>query len=73
MIKIDKNVPIPNIEGITGAKSIYPWRLMEIGDSFFIEKPPKYAGHMAYDAGRRTGRKFANRKAGNGTRIWRIA
>lgn len=73
MIKIDKDFPTP-AEDITNP-SKYPWRAMEIGDSFFapgrrpgtISAPPRLiaAGH-----------KFVKRTETNGdttgVRIWRI-
>lgn len=69
-INIDKNVPIPEK---VGRECKYPWRQMEIGDSFFIEgKRTNNMCSLIAAAGKRIGRKFISRTIGNGVRIWRI-
>jgi hypothetical protein len=79
MIKVDKNVPIPNNAG-GGRRKKYPWNEMEVGDSFEIEAGKEKAVRSAasYFASRfhdRTGKqiKFAVCRDDNGTfRCWRI-
>ena len=72
MVKIDKGVPIP----VSSKVRHYPWILMEVGDSFFVENisEGKFADFrsMASAAGRRYGRKYTTRREGTGVRIWRI-
>lgn len=36
MIKIDKNIPIPDGRYTNGGITKYPFRDMEVGDSFFV-------------------------------------
>lgn len=72
MIKIENNVPIPD-----KGNSKYPWLEMEVGDSFFVENPPKqkngYPSTMATTATRRLSpKKFVQRVVDNGLRVWRI-
>ncbi len=64
-----KNLPIPEPKG--GNKPIYPWRTMEIGDSFLA--PTKSINGQATHAAQRTGRKFTVRKVADGWRVWRVA
>jgi len=72
-IKIESGIPIEATYA-TGRKSKYPWREMEVGDSFFIDGMPiKHASTRAWEAGRRAGRKFICRRQDNGVRIWRVA
>ena len=73
MTKIDKDIPIPKISGRTGCPPKYPFRMMEVGDSFFI------AGKSATISGlflRYMPRKFTCRSVVendiSGVRIWRI-
>lgn len=72
-IKIDKNVPLPpHIR--EGRAPEYPWRTMEIGDSFFVAEPKT---PNAATASRQTGRTFTRRAVVEdgvkGFRVWRIA
>ena len=80
MIPIDKGVPIPAyVPGPpVGSAPKYPWRTMEVGDSFFV-------GHMdsqqvssgAAAAGRKLSRRFVTRRLIEdgiaGIRVWRTA
>jgi hypothetical protein len=61
--------PIP--EAKNGAPAKYPWRTMDIGDSFLA--PGKSINGQATHAAQRTGRKFTVRKVADGWRVWRIA
>ena len=74
-IPIDKNIPMPKPPRGVGKKYNYPWKDMQIGDSFL------YPSHVNYGTARgnvevekqRLGRKFALRTTPEGLRCWRIA
>lgn len=71
-IKIDKNFPPP----FSGKARKYPFRDMEIGDSFFAEIPVSRLSQAAHN-NRQEGRKYTSRTVTEngvkGTRIWRIS
>jgi hypothetical protein len=76
-VKIDKGLPIPDRTKETASK--YPWRAMEVGDSFLVAQEPGEAIHMARDRAnkitqyaKRTGRTFCTRKVEGGVRVWRL-
>lgn len=81
MIKIDKDVPVPGKNSFR--KSIYPFDIMEIGDSFLVElkdgevlrrvisRVSSVAGLAAKRSG--GGVKFTARQTADGIRVWRIA
>ena len=75
MFKIEKNIPLP--QDLRGRGGKYPWREMEIGDSFFIsnEETNQTRIHSApsYFSLRNPAYKFRVRKVAGGYRIWRIA
>lgn len=74
-LKIEKNIPIPPI-GAGGAiyKGKYPFGFMEIGDSFFVDMPSaSFSGFVGNARRMFPNMKFAQRKEGSGTRVWRIA
>ena len=74
-IKIDSDIPI-DANYTNGRPEKYPWRKMDIGDSFFVSSDmmsPKRVSTYAWEAGLRTGRKFACRRQEDGIRIWRIS
>ena len=70
-VKIDKGIPVPNGSGATPK---WPWKTMDIGDSFFA-KDRKLSSFQpnAWRAGIRHGRKFACRTVEGGVRVWRTA
>ena len=53
----------------------FPWRDMEIGDSFDNPGASKETTirSAAHQAGKRLGRKFVVRQTPEGLRVWRIA
>lgn len=70
--KIDKNVPMP--KGVRGpGKTKYPWREMEVGDSFLLPASLASRGIVGASNNRYAPRRFAIRKTPEGYRIWRIA
>lgn len=68
-VKIDKNVPLP-----AHHLQIYPWREMEVGDSFLVPTDTKSASLrvIASRNGRELGRTFSVRKTPEGFRCWRV-
>lgn len=62
---IDKGVPIP-----AHGRSKYPWRTMDIGDSFII---PKLTVSMGAVNDRYHPKYFIVRKCDDGYRVWRTA
>jgi hypothetical protein len=71
MYEIEKNVALPPEPNTLG---IYPWRELEIGDSFFVkDKKKNNISNMASQAGKRMARKFTIRAMEGGIRVWRTA
>lgn len=73
-IEICKGVPLPPGGG-KGRPSLYPFREMEVGDSFVFPSgtPAENARTAAAWAGKRQGRKFCVRKIPEGIACWRVA
>jgi hypothetical protein len=71
-IKIEKGITIPRSSGV-GRAIKYPFKHMEIGDSFFVNGGTKHGAirQSAYNA-RIPGAKFTIRKEAAGYRVWRI-
>jgi len=79
--KIEKNVPIPARRG-GGPPNKYPWRDMEVGDSFFVPANGKSRNALMRaltsstqsKSLARDGLKFTARTdaEANGVRVWRI-
>ncbi len=66
---IEKGIPVPPEKGKN-----YPFLMMEIGDSFILNKSDRLAGPLARSYGKRHGLKFRCQKIGPAqTRIWRVA
>ena len=66
--KIEKAVPVPPKKG-GGRAPKYPYRDLEVGDSFFV---PGIKTTGASDAGKRLGLKFTQRRVDGGMRVWRV-
>lgn len=73
-MQIEKNIPIPEIEG-RGRPREYPFYDMEVGDSVFFdgETLPCKQYVAAKIAGSKTGKTFSGRTVDGGVRIWRTA
>ena len=75
MYEIEKNVPVAEPWG--GYR--YPFKQMEIGDSFFIpadgdlKKTKSSMASRATRYGARTGKRFVVRNVNGGIRVWRVA
>lgn len=67
--KIETNVPIP-----TSKRNKYPWRALEIGDSFFVpDRPNTTMSGVCTAMGRVLGKRFISRPEGTGARVWRVS
>ena len=67
-VGLDKDVPLPE------ARKRYPYREMEIGDSFFVEGGGiQNICNQNYRTGKKLGRSFIARKEDNGVRVWRVS
>lgn len=76
-IKIDKNIPIPPADrrGLATSRTTkYPFRKMQIGESFLFPKGTKVsnARSAAQQTARRSNMKFSVRQIEEGIRCWRI-
>jgi len=73
MIQLDKGVPIPK-RPVGGRNLIYPFHIMEVGDSFEFPAERKLSvSALAGLRGREIGAKFSIRKTGQTYRCWRTA
>lgn len=72
-ISIDKSVPIPADAGRRGNAAKYPFKSMNVGDSFFAEGNAKTIATAAHSHGLRRQQKFVVRTEGSGARVWRIS
>lgn len=70
MITVEKNVELPRER----VRNSYPFKLMDIGDSFFIDNVKmQIVCNANYRANKALNKKFIARREGNGVRVWRIA
>ena len=70
MIPIEKNIPLTSK---SGARPIYPWESMEIGDSFFAEGlRPITMTNARVGAERKYHTKYMTRTVDGGVRVWRV-
>jgi len=71
-IQIDKDIPIP-CDGRNG-KSKYPFKDMEIGDSFYVEgkTAQQFANVKNYWA-KKLKKEFTSKSEGHGCRTWRLS
>lgn len=67
-VGLDKDVPLPE------ARKRYPYKEMEVGDSFFVEGGGiQNICNQNYRTGKKLGRSFIARKEEGGVRVWRTA
>jgi hypothetical protein len=75
MFQIEKDLPVPDV--ISGRRAKYPWRRMEVGDSFFTPETSRsgLSGAKRH-AEKATGFKFTcSTRVENGikgVRVWRV-
>jgi len=69
---IEKGIELPD-KRCMGRPDQYPWKKMEIGDSFYIPgKTGKGFSSAVYGAAKRNGIKMSIRTVAGGLRIWRV-
>lgn len=76
MFEIRKNVPVPPAGKAGGRSAKYPFRNMEVGDSFeatMSDAEAKQVQRAATSYARRNGVKFTTRRSATGVGVWRIA
>jgi hypothetical protein len=67
-IEVEKNIPIPPEK----RRNVYPYKVMEIGESFFVPTGKlNIVCNANYRYGKQLTRKFIARKDGEGIRVWR--
>ena len=74
MIAIEKGVDIPSRR--VGRSSVYPWNIMEVGDSFLVTgNPSSYFHVQVYNANKRYApKRFVQRiQEDCSVRVWRVA
>jgi len=70
MIEISKHIPLPK----TRVMKKYPYREMEIGDSFYVEGVSlQVICNSNWRYGKKLGMKFIASKDKEGVRVWRAA
>jgi len=67
---IEKNVPIPAARN--GKPVLYPFKAMQVGDSFFYEGKRSIIAVAASKAGKKLNSKFLVRAENGGYRVWRV-
>jgi hypothetical protein len=69
-VNVEKDVLMPHIRVINR----YPYKEMEIGDSFFLDDISiQLVCNNNYRASKKFNMKFVARREGNGVRVWRTA
>ena len=78
MIEIESNIVMPRAAG-NPSKSLYPFKGMDVGDSFFMETKDKRvimrrirSAIAHYTKFANADKKFATRSVDGGVRCWRI-
>ena len=67
-IEVEKNIPIPPEK----KRNVYPYKVMEIGESFFIPTGKiQIVCNANYRTGKQLNKKFIARKDKEGVRVWR--
>lgn len=78
MLKIEKNVPIPEAtRGRGRGKTKHGFENMDVGDSMFFDGYSSVQNATPYQSaalhGKKFGKKFSGRIVDGGLRIWRIS
>lgn len=78
MFEVENDIPVTPLDP-TKKRILYPFKDLDIGQSFFVpfdghheDEVRNRVGSAAYKAGKRLGRKFTVRLAGDGFRCWRL-
>jgi len=74
VVKIDKGIPMPQVKNTHG-NTVYPWKTMEVGDSFLFRSQSKQNAYSQSNrhSGILSPKKFVIRNTDAGYRCWRIA
>ena len=80
MIGVDKGVPLPPASVVGRARRRYPWRELNVGDSFLVpirkgqtvKALQRQIGSLADSIRNRSGMRFTVRQADDGVRVWRV-
>lgn len=64
MVRVEKKVPLPP------GRTLYPWKDLKVGDSFFVENP--HARPNLYHAAKHHKIKIRVAIDGDGLRVWRV-
>ena len=66
-VDLEKNIPLPR------PRQKYPYRDMNVGDSFFVENASmQNICNQNYRTGKKFNMSFIARAEGNGIRVWRV-
>ena len=69
--EISSTIPIP--EPKRGRRPKYPWRQMNVGDSFFVPgRKTTFIAGIAWNQKNRYGTEWTCRAIDGGVRVWRI-
>lgn len=74
--KIEKNIEMPEIKKGGKQNIRYPWKQMEVGDSFFVKGIDDGYVRRAisqFHSTHKDGARFSSRKVEDGTRVWRVS
>ena len=71
-VRIDRNIPFPP-PSTRGRLPIYPWRILEVGESFLVDSSKVSMHSQASLMGAKTGKRFSVRSTEAGLRVWRTA
>jgi hypothetical protein len=70
-ITFSDNIPPPT-DRRGGKQSMYPWDMLEVGQSFFVPgKASHEIGGALNWAAQKRGTKYVSRSEGGGVRVWR--
>lgn len=71
MFAIEKNIPVPTTG--KGRPDKYPWKNMEVGDSFLVPDSTSamFVGRKQY-AQRAHNARYVTRREADGLRVWRV-
>lgn len=66
-VEVSRDVPLPP------ARRRYPYVVMEVGESFFVDSGSlQVVCNANYRASKRLGRRFIARREEGGVRVWRV-
>lgn len=71
-IQIERGIPVPSHN--KGRRGLYPFRDMQVGDSFVVDQRRKASAQRAASFyGKSHGQVFTARSVPDGVRIWRVS